>query len=358
MKEKIDPQAAHALNQAKSALRLGNRSQARKWAAEAARLAPGLEEPWLVLASVASSRASLGYIQRALAANPNSARARQALEWAIKRRQAGKRTALSPPPGNAPIEDTAPLRIRREKPALPETRAVTAGPAKKARQSFLPVALLPWAAALIVVCVGLFLWIGYPPPWTVSAESSSGQRPAGALVKPTLTPTATPTATFTPTATPTFTPTPTETATPLPTATFTPQPTAVDFNNSSEIPPDIGEDERWIDVSLSEQRVYAYEGREIVRTFTVSTGTWRHPTVTGQFRIYIKYTSAPMRGPGYYLPNVPYIMYFYKGYGLHGTYWHNNFGTPMSHGCINLVTEDAGWLFDWASIGTLVNVHD
>jgi lipoprotein-anchoring transpeptidase ErfK/SrfK len=64
-----------------------------------------------------------------------------------------------------------------------------------------------------------------------------------------------------------------------------------------------------------------------------------------------------MSGPGYYLPGVPYTMYFYKGYGLHGTYWHSNFGTPMSHGCVNLKTEDAGWLYNWASIGTIVNIH-
>ncbi|MDX1378970.1 MAG: L,D-transpeptidase, partial [Anaerolineales bacterium] len=71
----------------------------------------------------------------------------------------------------------------------------------------------------------------------------------------------------------------------------------------------------------------------------------------------IKYRSNKMSGPGYYLPDVPYIMYFHGSYGLHGTYWHNNFGTPMSHGCVNLTIEDAGWLYNWASIGTLVNVH-
>jgi lipoprotein-anchoring transpeptidase ErfK/SrfK len=103
--------------------------------------------------------------------------------------------------------------------------------------------------------------------------------------------------------------------------------------------------------------VYAYEGDVVVNSFVVSTGTWATPTVTGQYKIYVKYRSAKMSGPGYYLPNVPYIMYFYKGYGLHGTYWHNNFGTPMSHGCVNLRTEDAGWLFNWASVGTIVNVH-
>ena len=114
---------------------------------------------------------------------------------------------------------------------------------------------------------------------------------------------------------------------------------------------------RWIDVDLTNQMVYAYAGDALVNSFLVSTGTWLTPTVIGQYHIYVKYRSAPMSGPGYYLPDVPYIMYFYKGYGLHGTYWHNNFGTPMSHGCVNLRTDEAAWLYNWASVGTLVNVH-
>ena len=118
-----------------------------------------------------------------------------------------------------------------------------------------------------------------------------------------------------------------------------------------------GNGTRWIDVDLTNQRVYAYEGDTVVNSFIVSTGTWLTPTVTGQYNIYVKYLSNKMSGPGYYLPNVPYIMYFYGSYGLHGTYWHNNFGTPMSYGCVNLRTDDAGWLYNWASIGTLVNVH-
>ena len=64
-----------------------------------------------------------------------------------------------------------------------------------------------------------------------------------------------------------------------------------------------------------------------------------------------------MTGPGYYLPDVPFTMYYYKGYGIHAATWHNNFGTPMSHGCINMRLEDAQWMFNWASIGTLVNIH-
>lgn len=114
---------------------------------------------------------------------------------------------------------------------------------------------------------------------------------------------------------------------------------------------------RWIDVDLSEQRLTAYEGNVPVRSTLVSTGLPRTPTPTGQFRIYIKYVADDMAGPGYYLPGVPYVMYFYRGYSLHGTYWHSNFGHPMSHGCINLPTPEAQWLYNWAPVGTLVNIH-
>jgi LysM repeat protein len=114
---------------------------------------------------------------------------------------------------------------------------------------------------------------------------------------------------------------------------------------------------RWIDVDLSAQRLTAYVGSTAVRSTLVSTGLPRTPTPTGQFRIYVKYRATPMSGPGYYLPDVPYTMYFYKGYGIHGTYWHSNFGHPMSHGCINLPTPEAQWLYNWASVGTLVNIH-
>jgi lipoprotein-anchoring transpeptidase ErfK/SrfK len=64
-----------------------------------------------------------------------------------------------------------------------------------------------------------------------------------------------------------------------------------------------------------------------------------------------------MSGPGYYLPNVQWVMYFYQGYGFHGTYWHNNFGNPMSHGCVNMTNDDALWLFNFASVGTNVWVQ-
>ncbi len=110
-------------------------------------------------------------------------------------------------------------------------------------------------------------------------------------------------------------------------------------------------------VVLSEQRVYAYENSVLVRTTLASTGLPAYPTVVGTFSIYLKYPSQLMTGPDYYLPNVPYVMYFYKGYSLHGTYWHNNFGRPMSHGCVNLPTSEAAWFYDWAPLGTPVIVR-
>ena len=64
-----------------------------------------------------------------------------------------------------------------------------------------------------------------------------------------------------------------------------------------------------------------------------------------------------MTGNDYDVPNVPNVLYFDRGYALHGAYWHNNFGTPMSHGCVNLPLGNAQWLFNWAQIGTPVIIH-
>lgn len=123
------------------------------------------------------------------------------------------------------------------------------------------------------------------------------------------------------------------------------------------LPSGVEKGEVWIDVDLTTQQLRVYKGKNLQNTFIVSTGTWRTPTVTGQYRVYVKYAAADMAGPGYYLADVPYVMYFYEGYGIHGTYWHNNFGTPMSHGCVNLQTDNAQWVYNKASVGTVVNIH-
>jgi lipoprotein-anchoring transpeptidase ErfK/SrfK len=116
--------------------------------------------------------------------------------------------------------------------------------------------------------------------------------------------------------------------------------------------------ERWIDIDLSDQTLVAYEGETAMRTTAVSTGITRYPTPTGRFSIRVKYLYDDMTGPGYYLPDVPFSMYFHRAFAIHGTYWHSNFGTPMSHGCINLPTPEAEWLFYWVSLGTPVVIHD
>lgn len=109
-------------------------------------------------------------------------------------------------------------------------------------------------------------------------------------------------------------------------------------------------------VSTTQQRIFAYENGQLIHSYLVSTGLPDTPTVLGDFQVYVKYVATDMSGPDYYLPQVPYTMYFYEGYGIHGTYWHNSFGRPMSHGCVNLPTSEAEWFFNWAEVGTPVRV--
>lgn len=110
---------------------------------------------------------------------------------------------------------------------------------------------------------------------------------------------------------------------------------------------------RWIEVDLSDQKLYAWEDGKKVFEFVISSGRSWTPTIEGEYRIWIKMRNARMRGGSqargdyYDLTNVPYVMYYYRGYGLHGTYWHNNFGSPMSHGCVNLKIGEAEQLFNW-----------
>ena len=110
-------------------------------------------------------------------------------------------------------------------------------------------------------------------------------------------------------------------------------------------------------VTLGAQMAYAYEDGILKRRALVSTGLPSTPTVQGDFTIKRKYRSTTMSGPDYHLENVEWVMYFYAGYGFHGTWWHNNFGQPMSHGCVNMTNADAKWFYDFASVGTPVHVR-
>jgi len=132
--------------------------------------------------------------------------------------------------------------------------------------------------------------------------------------------------------------------------------------------------DRRLFVYLDSQRVEAVENGKVVRTFKVSTGKSKTPTVTGSFYIYDRYRYKRMRSdvgrgqPGFYeVEDVPYTQFFHRDYAFHGAFWHNSFGRPASHGCINMATkdqnkrwpnvsEDAGWLYNWGALGLPVTV--
>jgi lipoprotein-anchoring transpeptidase ErfK/SrfK len=147
---------------------------------------------------------------------------------------------------------------------------------------------------------------------------------------------------------------------------FLSQPIATSFTT--------GPDKRIL-VSLDAQRAIAIENGQVVKTLRVSTGKAATPTVTGNFYIYARFPTKTMKSrakPGqkghYVVEGVPYAQYFYEDYALHGAWWHNGFGHPASHGCVNLSTkkknnrwpgaaEDAGWLYHWAALGVPVTVQ-
>lgn len=144
-------------------------------------------------------------------------------------------------------------------------------------------------------------------------------------------------------------------------------------------PEGVKESERWLDVSLNEQTLSAYQGDRMVFSTLISTGNSQFPTVRGLYRIRLKIVSKKMSGGEetgdyYFLEDVPWQMFFYQGFGFHASYWHDLFGLPTSHGCVNLSPMDAKWLFDWTgprlnprqgwaessrhNLGTWVFVHD
>jgi lipoprotein-anchoring transpeptidase ErfK/SrfK len=316
------------------------------------------------------------------------------MHWAVSRaRQAhaessriiahrtGELGGWSSPPSAIPT-----LARSRQKPA-------TAAAAPE-RRHIRPVELAFLLAVALLALVSIVAYRAWEPvagPGLQAAYADANQVVVGLIFTPTPTHTHTPTPTATGTATPTSTATPTPTDTPTPTSTSTATPTPTPSDTPTPLPsptateppaqavvqtaapkpkkpkkvaaPEgrpslVNTEERWIDVDLSSQTTYAMQGDQVVNSFTVSTGLWPNLTVTGIYRIYVKYRSADMYGADYYLSGVPYVMYFYKGYGIHGTYWHSNFGQPMSHGCVNLRPDDAGWLFEFAEVGTVVSVHE
>jgi lipoprotein-anchoring transpeptidase ErfK/SrfK len=354
-----------ALRRGMDALTEGRLAEAGQLALRAVRLDSQAEEPWLLLAAVASPQKRAPYLQHLLKIHPESESARQALaELACQNKvvPAGGTAPLLPPPEEilAQIRAGPPQAAeadRPEKTAREPQPSKPAGQPKSAQKQNDrrgPVGRFRWTAILVSLSCLLALSVtAFAGVATYAQEVPVMGRVVRerSAIPPTFTPS------FTPSITPSFTPTYTSTFTPSPTytATNTLPPTDTPIPDEYIIPGAGGE--RWIDVDISSQSLTAYEGGTPVRTFIVSTGVAAHPTVLGRYRIYVKLRWDTMVGPGYYLPNVPYVMYFYQGYSIHGTYWHHNFGTPMSHGCINMSIPDSEWMFYFASVGTLVNIH-
>ena len=391
-------EAREHLVKAREALRRGDKDTARDLGEKAALLVPDLEDAWLILVAADSNpEDALAYAQKALELNPESQRAHKAMEWATKQLQKahsetsfgltvdalslGQLSGVGNFGGVAePVRDGwsgAPVYRPAERVMGQKS------PAKKSNWGPL-VYVGVLFGFLICAVVSVVAWSAIRNPAPGSFLSLGNILPTQEVLwaqvdiaKPSVTPidvsAFAPQSTAvvaTPLLASTETPSPADAPISTPEATETPGVMAMevlaDTPTSEYVPPtnaprvvvSSGKGEaRWIDVNLSTQSVYAFEGDTVVNSFVVSTGTWMTPTVTGKYKIWIKFKSTSMSGPGYYLPNVPYAMYFHKGYGLHGTYWHNNFGTPMSHGCVNLRTSDAEWLYNWASVGTVVNVH-
>jgi lipoprotein-anchoring transpeptidase ErfK/SrfK len=351
---------------AKDALKRNDRVVARALAKKAHSFDDRNIDPLLILGGLSGPQESIGYLKKALALDPQDPRAKEGMSWAVQRLH------------NYEADHTRPIKVTSDATQRITLRAPVAIASQVKRRH--PVWIYPILVVLIIFA--LLLGTGVIPSRFVKANV--GKLNVSSLIgsifpskTPTATntptPTRTPTTTNTPTATPTSTstPTPTFTATststptktPTATPTDTPEPTATNTYEpepTEEVyvqPTAYVSGEKWIDIDLSAQMLYAYEGNTVVGAFLVSTGTSATPTVTGKYHVYVKYVYTDMAGPGYYLPDVPYTMYFYDGYGIHGTYWHSNFGTPMSHGCVNMETSDAEWLFYWAYVGILVNIH-
>jgi lipoprotein-anchoring transpeptidase ErfK/SrfK len=303
------------LSQGKTLAQQGARASARSRFARVLSIQPDHVEALLWLAGLADDPwQSIRYLDRVLHVSPRHEQARQGMSWARKR-----------------------LQLQAEAAAQPVSKGRSRGPSV-----YDTLLLGSIAAALVVACV-ILIFVAWQTPGM-----------AGVAQQPRIDPPVTPTSTQTPTHTPIPTTTPTPTPTFEPTWTPTPLATPTPALNGSLT---TSRGEKWIELDLSEQRLTAHEGDVAVFSALVSTGVARMPTPTGEFKILYKVRAQAMSGPGYYLPNVQYVAYFYRSYAIHGTYWHNNFGQPMSHGCVNLTNRDAEWMYAWAPVGTPVRIH-
>lgn len=345
----------HAVQQASAAFHRGDRRAARQWAQLAISLAPHNEEPWLILAAISTPQASMGYIRQALNLNPQSERALRAWRWAQGRLARQMDEQPTPQPVYAPVTVN---------PAATPSAPVSA--LRKVTRNWL------WAFVSITVVTLIFatallltLWPGNVSralallqsdtadaadlPTLPSPASGHANGPAWStaqIAKPTLTPTAT--ATSIPTATPT------------PTALPTDSP-ATPGSSAGQVP----NNGKYIYVSISEQHLYAYQDNKLVYSFVASTGM-NNATRTGTFQVLDKIPSAYGSTWDLWMPN--WMGIYYSGTlenGIHALpilsngvqLWGGYLGTPISYGCVVIGVEEAQLLYDWAEVGTTVEIR-
>lgn len=349
----------HAIQQASAAFHRGDRRAARQWAQLAASLAPDNEEPWLILAAISTPQASMGYIRRALTLNPQSDRALRAWRWAQGR------LAQEPQPK---VQMQIPVTVRPAAARPAPVQSKLAAAPHKATGGW-GWALLPmgFVALIFVGMLLLALWPGNvsralalfqgeatpgmeaPIPSISPTRRASADGPAWStadIAKPTHTPQ--PTATSIPTATPT------------PTALPTDSP-ATPGSSSGQVP----SSGKYIYVSISEQHLYAYQDNKLVYSFVASTGM-NNATRTGTFQVLDKIPTAYGSTWDLWMPN--WMGIYYSGTlenGIHALpilsngvqLWGGYLGTPISYGCVVLGVEEAQLLYNWAEVGTTVEIR-
>ncbi len=388
--------AVNAIKNAFIELHLGKKQAARALALGALKLAPELEDPWLILAAVAEPRASLEYLKEALKINPGSFRARHGLLEVQRRLEKTSKIAIPPAarqdsfetqqqveePARRPIPfanrpdfmDTRPRYKKSSPSALPQASKVV--PKKVIRPS-----RWSWFGLISFFGVGviaiLALSVVTSQNGSVNARGLSTSERESIVLQQMATSTATVTETPKPTEPAPATPLPTDTAIPTatqpeptapPSATPAPAPTqpvaSVSFNAQVLPAPPDSSGGKSIFVYISQQHLYAYQGSTLVYSFVVSTGA-NNATRIGTFSILDKIPNAWSDPWGFWMPD--WLGIYWIGdteNGIHSlpiltngnVIWGDGLGTPISHGCVVLSSQDAHLLFTWADVGTQVQI--
>ena len=346
-----------ALQEAYKAYHRGDRLTARQWAQRAVRLDPYLEETWLLLAYLSDPLAKMAYLQQVIKINPGNQQVRDALVWLQVRQQTTSAAEVN-------VGDTQPVRIPPSAPvtglvSMPKIPAAIPAPTKSNQPAWIYIAAgstVVFFLFLLLAVGGIFLFYNTSTVWAAAPGNINQSQWVTSLPTSTVTGVSVrvyvvpPTSTITPI--PSVTPTRTSTAVPTRAPTLPPIATA--------LPPG----PKRIVVSVSQQRVFAFQGSQQVYQFVASTGIGNN-TPLGHFTILDKIPDAFSYSYNFRMP-------FWMGFtwvggledGFHSLpvlpngsqIWGNALGTPVTYGCVVLSPTDSQTLFNWVEVGTLVEI--